>query len=75
MGIITMKSVRLLLLSVLFVALLNEPVITIVDRPVLLLGIPLLYCYVMLIWGLLIGLLAYLIHRPAPAEDPHSDDD
>lgn len=75
MGVITMKSVRLLLLSVLFVVLLNEPVITIVDRPVLLLGIPLLYGYVMLVWGLLIGLLAYLIHRPTSAEDPLSDDD
>ncbi|QJD79624.1 hypothetical protein [Spirosoma rhododendri] len=70
-----MKSTRLLLLSVLFILLLNEPIITLVDRNELLLGIPVLYLYVMVVWMLLIGLLAYVIHRATPTDDPLSDDD
>lgn len=70
-----MKSVRLLLLSVLFIVLLNEPIITLVDHAVLVLGIPVLYLYVMGSWALLIGLLAYIIHRTTATDDPLSDDD
>lgn len=57
------KTTRLLLLSTLFLLLFNEPVISIMNRPTLVLGIPLLYAYVLLVWALLIGLLAYVIHR------------
>lgn len=40
-----MKTTRLLLLSLLF----NEPVISIVNRPTLVLGIPVLYAYVLIV--------------------------
>lgn len=64
-----MKTTRLLLLSLLFLLLFNEPVISIVNRPVLVLGLPLLYAYVLGVWALLIGLLAYVIHRSQPTDE------
>lgn len=64
-----MKTTRLLLLSLLFLLLFNEPVISIVNRPVLVLGLPLLYVYVLGVWALLIGLLAYVIHRSQPTDE------
>ena len=70
-----MKTTRLLLLSLLFVLLFNEPVISIVNRPVLVLGVPLLYAYVLGVWALLIGSLAYVIHESRPTDESLPSDE
>ena len=64
-----------MLLSLVFVLLFNEPVISIVNRPVSVLGIPLLYAYVLGVWALLIGSLAYVIHRSRPADESLPSDE
>ena len=55
------KHQRLLALFLLFLMLFNYPVISIVNRPVLVGGIPLLYLYLFLAWLLMIGLLAWVV--------------
>jgi hypothetical protein len=50
--------VALFLLGVL---LLNFPLLHLVDRPIVVLGIPLLYAYVFAVWALLIGLMAVVL--------------
>ena len=70
-----MKNVRLLLLSALFLLLLNEPIISIVSDAELIGGIPVLYLYVLLVWALLIGMLAYMIHRSSLPDNSLSDDE
>ena len=43
--------------------LFNYPVLSLFSKPGTLFGIPLLYFYIFAIWGLLIGLMAYMIER------------
>jgi len=40
--------------------ILNYPLLSIFDRPVLLFGIPLLYCYIFAVWFVIIVLLALI---------------
>ncbi|ADB38091.1 hypothetical protein [Spirosoma fluviale] len=63
-----MKESRLLLISMLFMLLLNSPILAIANRPERVLGIPVLYLYVFTVWASLIGGIGWLIHRT------HSDD-
>ncbi len=58
-----MKTARLLLLCLTFGVLINEPIISVVNRPVLIGGIPVLYLYVFSVWAAMIGALAWLVHR------------
>jgi hypothetical protein len=51
---------RVLILFIAAVLLLNYPLLSLADRPWLVLGIPLLYFYLFLIWLLLIVALALL---------------
>ena len=51
-------------MAVIFLAglfLLYSPLITLFDRPHFLFGIPLLYLYLFAVWGVLIGLMAWVI--------------
>lgn len=57
------------MLSVLFMLLLNIPILTIANRPERVLGIPVLYLYVFTVWGVLIGSLGWLIHRTRTDDD------
>ena len=70
-----MKTTRLLLLSLLFLLLFNEPVISIVNRPALVLGIPVLYAYVLVVWALMVGALIYVIHRYPPTDESLPSDE
>ena len=70
-----MKSLRLLPLPVLFFILLNEPVISIANRPVLVGGIPLLYVYVTCLWLLMIGAVAYVLHLNNQIDDSLNSDE
>ena len=70
-----MKEGRLLMLSVLFMVLLNIPILTIANRPERVLGIPVLYLYVFTVWAGLIGGIGWLIHRTRNADDlPAADE-
>ncbi|MEZ0484149.1 hypothetical protein [Fibrella aquatica] len=57
-----MRTTRLVCICVLFVLLVNEPIISIVDRPVLIWGVPMLFMYVLLVWALAIGSTAWVLH-------------
>lgn len=70
-----MKEGRLLLLSVLFMLLLNIPILTIANCPERVLGIPVLYLYVFTVWGGLIGGISWVIHRTRNLDElPPADD-
>jgi hypothetical protein len=53
----------LVTLFVLGVVLLTWPFLTIVNRPRLVLGIPLLVLYLFAVWGAIIGILAWRARR------------
>jgi hypothetical protein len=62
----SMKSARLVAIFLLGVLLFNYPLLALFNRAVAVLGIPLLYAYIFVAWGLLIGLLALVIERSHP---------
>ena len=71
---------RLFCLFLLAALLLNFPLLTLFDRPLLVAGIPLIYLYLFLVWGALIWAVYMATHRrrpgmkkkdgPSPAEPP-----
>ena len=54
---------RLLFLAVLFGVLLNFPLLAVFDHSGRVGGVPVLYLYVLLLWGLLVGLTGYLVRE------------
>ena len=57
----SIKGPRLVALFLLGVLLFNFPLLHLVDLPIVVLGIPLLYAYVFAVWALLIGLIALVL--------------
>jgi hypothetical protein len=56
-------SSRLAAAGVLSFLLLNYPLLSLVDLPVRVLGIPLLWIYLYLVWGALIAILALIVRK------------
>ena len=54
---------RLVALAVLAFALFNYPLLRIFDVDVLVLGVPLVWLYVFVVWGLLIALVGVAVRR------------
>lgn len=54
---------RLVVLAVAGVALFNYPLLRIADVPEVVLGVPLVWLYVFVVWALLIGLVALTLRR------------
>ncbi len=65
-----MRTPRLLLVSVVFLLLLNEPILSIADRPVLVGGLPLLFVYVLGVWAVAIGATAWVIRTTPEGDSP-----
>lgn len=57
------KSQRLVALFLLGNILFNYPLLTLFNRPEVVLGIPMLYVYVFGAWALLIVLLAHIVQK------------
>ncbi len=57
------KRQQLVGLFLLGCLLFNYPLITLFDRPVLVLGVPLLYAYLFVAWALVIALVAAIVER------------
>ena len=66
-----MTRARLVALFVLGLLLMNFPLLSLFSREHLVLGMPVLYVYLYGIWGLLIGLLIWLMEgrRTTPPEE------
>jgi hypothetical protein len=56
-------SPRLAAVGVLGFLLLNYPLLSLVDLPRLVFGIPLLWIYLYLVWGALIAVLALIVRK------------
>lgn len=54
---------RLVVLAVMAFALFNYPLLRIADVPVVVLGVPLVWLYVFVVWGLLIALVALTVRK------------
>jgi hypothetical protein len=54
---------RLAAIFALGVLLFNYPMLAVFDRPLMVLGVPLLYAYLFAAWALLIGLAAWSVRR------------
>lgn len=65
-----MKGQRLIVVFVLGLVLLNYPVVTIANRSELVGGVPGLYGYLFVVWGVLIVLAGWIVERPS---QPGSD--
>ena len=59
----SIKGQRLAALFLLGFLLLNYPLLGLFSGPTSLLGIPLLYAYVFVVWALLIGLMALVVEK------------
>jgi hypothetical protein len=59
----SMKGPRLVALFLLGFLLLNYPLLHLFSGPGELLGVPLLYAYIFVVWALLIGLMALVVER------------
>ncbi|TFZ65717.1 hypothetical protein E4631_14600 [Hymenobacter sp. UV11] len=57
------RGPRLLFVATVFTLLLTYPLLGAFDRPVRVGGVPLVYLYVLLAWGVLIGLTGWLARR------------
>ncbi|MBO0935789.1 hypothetical protein J2I47_04435 [Fibrella sp. HMF5335] len=69
-----MKSTRLFLLSLVFLLLFTEPMISLVNGQRMVWGVPALYVYVFVAWALMIGVLVFVIHRSHPGRGTAADD-
>jgi hypothetical protein len=58
-----MRGPRLTALAAFGWLLLSYPILTLVDRPVLVLGIPVLYAWLFGVWAALIVLVAWVVER------------
>lgn len=63
-----LRGQRLAALAVLGALLLNEPLLTLVDRTSRLFGIPVLYLWIYAVWALLILLMAVVAERRGGGE-------
>ena len=59
----SIKGQRLVALFLLGVLLLNYPLLDLFTSPDRVLGIPVLYAYVFLVWALIIGLMALVVEK------------
>ena len=59
----SIKGQRLVALFLLGVMLLNYPLLNLFVAPTQVLGIPVLYAYVFVVWALLIGLMALVVEK------------
>jgi hypothetical protein len=59
----SLKGQRLAALFLLGVLLFNYPLLQLFARDGVVLGVPLLYCYVFCAWAALIGLMALVVER------------
>ncbi len=57
------KGRRLFFISVLFLALLNFPLISIFNSGAMVAGIPVLYFYIMVVWLLCIGAIGWFVEN------------
>jgi len=58
------RSQRMVALCLLGCVLFNFPVLALFNVPGTFLGVPALYAYLFLAWGLLIALMAWVIEKP-----------
>jgi hypothetical protein len=58
-----MRSSRLTAAGAFGLLLLNYPLLALFDRPVRVLGVPLLWAYLFTLWAALIALIAYVVHK------------
>ena len=71
------RKERLVVLALSGVLALNYPLLEIFNDAGLVLGVPMLYLYLFLVWGGFIGLGAWVLERGGPpkeSEEPHPPD-
>lgn len=60
------RPARLVAVAVLAFLLFNVPFLAVADQPVRVLGVPLLWGYLFLVWAGVIALVAWAMRDPAP---------
>ncbi len=65
MGDSESTAARMIALCMLGCVLFNFPVLALFNVPERLLGVPVLYVYLFFAWGLLIGLMAWVVEKRA----------
>jgi hypothetical protein len=60
---------RLVLVFLLALVMLNDPVMSLFDKGKTLLGLPLIYVYLMVVWAGLIGLIGWTVGRSTDDAD------
>ena len=62
------RAERLVAVALVGLLAVNYPLLDLFNRAVLLFGVPLLYVYLFLAWGLLIGAVAVVLERKAASD-------
>jgi hypothetical protein len=57
------QPIKLVLIALLMMVVLNFPLLSIANQPLLIAGIPLLYWYVFIWWGTIVLLAGIIVHR------------
>ena len=57
------RPIQLLLIAILLMVVLNFPLLSIANKPILIAGIPLLYLYIFIWWGTIVLLAGIIVHR------------
>ena len=73
------KGERLISLLIVGIMLLNFPLLSVFSKAYLLLGLPVLFLYLFIIWGLIIGAMAIVFHdrsgRPSGPAGARKDEE
>jgi hypothetical protein len=57
------QPIKLVLIALLMMVVLNFPLLSIANQPMLIAGIPLLYWYVFIWWGTIVLLAGIIVHQ------------
>ncbi|MDX5420659.1 MAG: hypothetical protein LPK14_00275 [Hymenobacteraceae bacterium] len=66
------KGRRLFFISILFLVLLNFPLVSIFNKGGMVAGVPVLYLYIMVTWLLCIGAIGFFVDRKRPKRGTRS---
>ncbi len=64
-----MRNEKLILFALLIIVLLSYPLIAIVNKPILLMGIPILYLYIFFVWFIIVVIIKSLTDKKNKIKD------
>ena len=64
-----LRNEKLILFALLIIVLLTYPLIAIVNKPILFIGIPILYLYIFFVWSIIVVIIKRLADKKNTTKD------